>query len=140
MSAANKAVARRVLEALSEGDVDAAAQLLTPDYEWHGPGAEVYGPDGWKQLASMYLQAFPDLSFTLEEQIAEGDKVVTRYTARGTHRGELAGVAASGRFVAVPCLVIDTIIDGKIADSFEVFDQLGMFAAIGAYPALPESV
>lgn len=140
MSAENKAVARRVLEAMSEGNVDAAAALLSPDYVWHGPGAEVHGPDGWKQLASMYLQAFPDLSFALDEQIAEGDKVVTRYTAYGTHRGELAGVAASGRHVAVPCLVIDTIVNGKIVDSFEVFDQLGMFAAIGAYPALPEAV
>jgi predicted ester cyclase len=140
MSAANKAVARRVLEAMSEGNVDDAARLLAPDYVWHGPGAEVHGPDGWKQLASIYLQAFPDLSFTLEDQIAEGDKVVTRYTARGTHRGELSGVAASGRPVAVPCLVIDTIVDGQIVDSFEVFDQLGMFAAIGTFPALPESV
>ena len=140
MSAANKAVARLVLEEMSEGNIDAAAQLLAPDYVWHGPGAEVHGPEGWKKLASMYLHAFPDLAFRLEEQIAEGDKVVTRYTAFGTHRGELAGVAASGRHVAVPCLVIDTIIDGKIVDSFELFDQLGMFAVIGAYPALPEPV
>ena len=88
----------------------------------------------------MYKSAFPDAVCTVDDQIAEGDTVATRFTARGTHRGELAGVAASGRHVTVPCLTIDRIVNGKIVEEFEVFDQLGMFQAIGTLPALPASV
>jgi steroid delta-isomerase-like uncharacterized protein len=140
MSAENKAIVRRVIDSIATGNVDEAARSIAPDYVWHGPGVEVRGLDGWKQVVTSYLTAFPDLSFTIEDQIAEGDKVATRYTAHGTHRGELAGVAASGRVVAVPCLAVDRIVDGKVVETFEVFDQLGMFAAIGTLPALPESV
>ena len=140
MSAENKAIVRRVIDSIATGNVDEAARSMSPDFVWHGPGAEVRGPEAWKQVVTSYLTAFPDLSFTIEDQIAEGDKVATRYTAHGTHRGELAGVAASGRVVAVPCLAVDRIVDGKVVETFEVFDQLGMFAAIGTLPALPESV
>jgi predicted ester cyclase len=76
---------------------------------------------------------------TVDEQIAEGDKVVTRFTARGTHRAPLAGVAASGRFVTVPCMSIDRIVGGQIVETFELFDQLGMFQSIGTLPALSAS-
>jgi len=140
MSAENKAIVRRVLDSITNGNVDEGARCMAPNFIWHGPGAEVRGPEGWKQLVASYLTAFPDLSFTIEDQIAEGDRVATRYTAHGTHRGELAGVAASGRVVAVPCHNVDRIVDGKVVETFEVFDQLGMFAAIGTLPALPESV
>ena len=140
MSAENKAIVRYVLDSITQGNVDEAARSIAPDFVWHGPGAEVRGPEGWKQLVASYLTAFPDLSFTIEDQIAEGDRVATRFTAHGTHRGELGGVAASGRVVAVPCLLMERIVDGKLVESFEVFDQLGMFAAIGTLPALPESV
>jgi predicted ester cyclase len=140
MSAENKAVVRRVLEGLNHRNLDDAASVLAPDYVWHGPGPDVHGPAGWKQLAAMYLSAFPDLVMTIDDQIAEGDRVATRYTARGTHRGELAGVAASGRYVTVPCLSIERVVDGKVVESFEVFDQLGMFATIGTLPALSTAV
>jgi len=91
-------------------------------------------------MAGMDKSAFPDAVCTVDDQIAEGDKVATRFTARGTHRGELSGVAASGRRVTVPCLILDRIVDGKIVEEFEVFDQLGMFQAIGTLPARPASV
>ena len=140
MSAENKAIVRHVLDSITQGNVDEAARSIAPDFVWHGPGAEVRGPEGWKQLVASYLTAFPDLSFTIEDQIAEGDRVATRYTARGTHQGDLAGVAASGRPVIVPCQQLDRIVDGQLVESFEIFDQFGMFAAIGTMPALPESV
>lgn len=140
MSAENKAVIRRVLEAFNQGNLDEAAAYFAPEYVFHGPGFEVRGAEGWKQVAAMYRSAFPDVVCTIDDQIAEGDQVATRFTARGTHRGELSGVAASGRAIAVPCVVLERIVDGKIVEAFEVFDQLGMFQAIGTLPALPASV
>ena len=140
MSAENKAVVRRVLDAFNQGNLDEGAKYFAAGYVWHGPGLEVHGPEGWKQVAGMYKSAFPDAVCTVDDQIAEGDTVATRFTARGTHRGELAGVAASGRHVTVACIIIDRIVQGKIVEEFEVFDQLGMFQAIGTLPALPASV
>ena len=134
MSAENKAVVRRLIEAFNQGKLDEAASLVASDYVWHGPGAEAHGPEGWKQVAAMYRNAFPDVVCTIDDQIAECDKVATRFTARGTHRGELGGVAASGRFVTVPCLVLTRIVNGRIVEDFEVFDQLGMFQTIGTVP------
>jgi len=91
-------------------------------------------------MAAMYRSAFPDVVLTIEDQIAEGDKVATRFTARGTHRGELAGVAASGRRVTVAGVTVSRIVNGRVVEDFDVFDQLGMFQTIGKMPALPASV
>ena len=139
MSAETKAVARLLIDIFNRGTLNDADGLLSSNYVYRGPGGDVHGAAGWKQLARMYRTAFPDVIMTIDEQIAEGDKVVTRFTARGTHRGELAGVAASGRLVTVPCLTIDRIVGGQIVETFELFDQLGMFQAIGTLPALSAS-
>jgi len=139
MSADPKAVARLLIDIFNRGTLNDADTVLASNYTYRGPGGDVHGAAGWKQLAQMYRTAFPDVVMTVDEQIAEGDKVVTRFTARGTHRGPLAGVAPSGRFVTVPCLTIDRIVGGRIVESFELFDQLGMFQAIGTLPALSTS-
>ena len=97
MSAENKAVIQRVFEAFNQGNLDEAAAYFAPEYAFHGPGFEVRGPEGWKQVTAMYRSAFPDVVCTIDDQIAEGDQVATRFTARGTHRGELSGVAARGQ-------------------------------------------
>lgn len=140
MSAENKAVSRRLVEAFNRRNLDECAALLAPDYVWHGPGMEAKGPEGWKQVAEMYINAFPDVVLTIDDLIAEGDRVVVRWTARGTHRGELAGVAASGRSVTVPGIIISRVINGRIVEDHEIFDNLGMFQQIGTLPALPASV
>ncbi len=101
---------------------------------------EVQGPEGWKQVAGMYLNAFPDVILTIDDLIAEGDKVVVRWTARGTDRGELAGVAPSGRPVTVPGIIISRVLNGRIVENHEIFDNLGMFQQIGTLPALTASV
>lgn len=139
MSADPKAVARLLIDIFNRGTLDDADGVLASNYTYRGPGGDVHGAAGWKQLAQMYRDAFPDVVMAIDEQIAEGDRVVTRFTARGTHRGALAGVAPSGRFVSVPCIAIDRIVDGRIVESFELFDQLGMFQAIGTLPAVTES-
>lgn len=92
----NKALTRRVSEELysSRGNPDAAGEIYAPDFVAHNPNSpeEIHGPEGVKQLASAFRSAFPDMQSTVEDQIAEGDKVVTRYTFSGTHQGELMGI------------------------------------------------
>ena len=91
----NKAVSRRVAEEIfNEGNLDLADELYAPDYVLHDPSLpeDLHGPEALKQYAAMNLGAFPDARVTVEDQIAEGDMVVTRWTATGTHTGELLGI------------------------------------------------
>jgi len=94
----NKAIARRFLEEVfGQGKLAVADEIVAPDHVDHGPGAlpgVPHGPEGSKMLVTGYRNAFPDIHFTIDEQIAEGDKVVTRWTGHGTHKGELAGIPA----------------------------------------------
>src|SRR5687768_11683939 len=99
MSEENKVIARAVYEAWESGDLDRLDDLVAADSVDHDPynphGSE--GLEGFKKTITMYREAFPDTQFTIEDQIAEGDKVVTRWTATGTHEGELMGAAPSGK-------------------------------------------
>jgi steroid delta-isomerase-like uncharacterized protein len=137
----NKALVRRMLEeGFNEGNLDLADELYAPDYVYHEPGTPELppGPEGVKQLMGMYKTAFPDAHITVEDVICEGDKVVARFTARGTHLGELAGIAASGNQVEVAGISVNRIENGRIAEEWECFDALGMMQQIGAIPA-PEA-
>jgi len=80
----------------------------------------------------MYRTVFPDLQAPAEGQVAEGDLVVTRWTARGTHRGELLGIPASGKRAAVPGVIIDRLAGGKIAEEWAYYDALVMLQQLGA--------
>jgi len=139
MSVENKAVVRRWFEAFNRGDLNAGAQLLDEGHVLHAPGADARGPEGWKQFAAMYRMAFPDCELLIEDLLADGDRVVTRFTARGTHRGVLAGIQPTGRQVTVPCIMISQVSNGKVVESWETFDQLGMFQALGTIPAVAAS-
>ncbi len=136
MSAENQALVRRFFDAVNQGDLEAGMKCLSADYVWHGPGFEARGPEGWRQLVTMFRSAFPDVTLNIEDQFSDGEKVATRHTARGTHRGEYAGVPASGRAITVPCLNIERVVDGRIVESWELFDNFGVFQAIGTFPAL----
>src|SRR5256885_9716019 len=105
MSAENKAVVRRLIEAFNDGRLDDGAALLAEGYVYRGPAGDMHGPQGWKQLAAMYRSAFPDVVLTIDQQIAESDTVATRFTARGHNRGELAWVARRGRSIPLHCLM-----------------------------------
>ena len=87
----------------------------------------------------MYRNAFPDLHFTIDEQIAEGDKVVTRWTAHGTNKGELLGMPATDKSTTVTGIAVDRIANGKIAESWGIFDQFGMMQQLGVIP-MPEAL
>ena len=133
MSEDNKAVARGVFEAWERGDLDALDGLVAGDavdHDAYNPFREE-GLEGLKKLVQMYVGAFPDTSFAIEQQVAEGDLVATRWTATGTHQGELMGNPASGRSVKITGTAIDRIQDGKVVESWGNWDTLGMFQQLG---------
>ncbi len=139
MSEENRAIVRREMEEIfGQGNLDAADEVYATDYVGHEPTTPegIRGLEEAKQFASMYRSAFPDLRLTLEDQIAEGDKVVTRWTARGTHQGELLGIAPTGQQVRITGITISRIADGKIAEDWTNFDALGMMQQIGVIPSL----
>jgi steroid delta-isomerase-like uncharacterized protein len=137
MSEENKALVRRSFEEVfNEGNLDAVEEIFAPDYVLHDPTSpeEIRGTEGISQYVSMYRTAFPDLQQTIEEQIAEGEKVATRLTGRGTHQGELMGISPTGNRVEAPGIVINRISGGKIAESWANYDAMGMMQQIGAIP------
>ena len=132
----NKAIARRGWEELwNKGNLAIAAEHYAPDYVVHMPGtAKVRGPEAQTQQVLLYRTAFPDLHFTIEDQIAEGDKVVNRVTARGTHRGEFRGIPPTGKQMMVTGVTIDRIVGGKLQESWASWDFLGVLQQLGVVP------
>ena len=138
MSEQNKAIARRAIEEVfsAQGNLDVADELFAPNYVHHDPASpeDIRGPEGAKEFAGMYRTAFPDVQLSTQDQIAEGDKVVTRWIASGTHQGEFMGIAPSGNRVTVAGTSIERIVDGKIVETWDNYDALGMMQQIGATP------
>lgn len=133
----NKALVRQAIGRLwNEGCPEAVDEFLAPAFIDHQPTP---GPpqtlDDIKQELRMYRTAFPDLHITIEDQIAEGDRVVSRWTARATHRGPLWGVPATGRSVAVMGVFIDRLADGKIQEEWAHWDRLGLLQQLGVVKA-----
>ena len=104
----NKAAVRRMFdEAINQGDLSIADELLSSDYVYRSPGSpDLHGPDGFKDLISMYRSACPDLHLTIDELIADGETVVTRWTGHGTQLGEFMGIAPTGKHVTVAGVII----------------------------------
>lgn len=133
---ANKALVRRFLEAAdAAGALDPVMDLLAPDAVIHLPGFPPFDREGFRQFASVMWTAFPDLVHTFEEQIAVGDRVVNRFTVRGTHRGDFQGIPPTGRAIEYQGISIYHISDGKVAELWAVADFLGLMQQIGAIPA-----
>jgi steroid delta-isomerase-like uncharacterized protein len=136
MSEENKALARRELEEVfNKHNPDAVDEFYAPDYVNHNaPPGMPSGREGQKALAGMYLGAFPDLKVTSDFVLAEGDKVVMRWTGRGTHTGELMGIPATGKRIEMTGIGIRRIAGGKIVEEWVEFDQMGMMQQIGVVP------
>jgi steroid delta-isomerase-like uncharacterized protein len=142
MSDQNKTLVRRLYEEVANnGNYDAANALVHPDYIGHSssPETETVGVEGYKQFFKMLRSAFPDLRITIEEQVAEDDRVVTRWTARATHRGEFMGIPASGKHGAMTGINIERVVDGKVAECWSNSDDLGLLKQIGALPQPAEA-
>jgi steroid delta-isomerase-like uncharacterized protein len=142
MSTENKALVRRAFEAgWNTGNLDLFDETTAPEYVLHDPSVpeDVRGVEGVKRFASMYLQAFPDLRFTIEDQLAEGDKVVTRWTSSATHQGELMGIPATGNQTGVSGITISRVSEGKLVEDWNNWDTLGLMRQLGVIPEPGES-
>ena len=132
----NKAVVRRFVEEFwNAGNMAVADELMAVDAEIHMPTGEVVDLDGLKGFAGAFRESFPDWSSTFEELVAEGDKVAERWTGRGTHQGELQGIAPTDRRVEVPGSVFYRIVDGKIAEFRGQLDMMGLMQQLDATAA-----
>jgi steroid delta-isomerase-like uncharacterized protein len=135
MSEENKALARRSWELVSQRNPDAIEGVYTADSVLHEPDQDLQGVEEAKQYLSMYLSAFPDLNVTVEDVIAEGDQVVTRWTLRGTHQGEIEEFGPpTGRQIELEGITIHRIAGGKIVEEWERYDNLSVMQQLGLVP------
>jgi steroid delta-isomerase-like uncharacterized protein len=131
----NKALVRRLYtEVMGKGNMTVADELLSPEYVEHLP-VPTPGREGLKQLVLMVLSAFPDIHPTVEDAVAEGDRVAVRIVARGTHQQAFMGVPPSGKAVEWREMHIYRVVGGKIVEHWGEIDQFGLLQQIGALPS-----
>jgi steroid delta-isomerase-like uncharacterized protein len=138
MSDENKALVRRWFEELFNAqNLDVAEEITAQDSVSHDPLLTDLpsGPEADKHIVNLYHGAFPDAQITVEDQISEGDKVLTRWTGRGTHQGEFMGVAPSGNRVEIAGMTVNRVSEDKIEETWTLYDALGMMQQIGAIPS-----
>jgi steroid delta-isomerase-like uncharacterized protein len=132
----NKALVRRVFEeSINKHNLNVFDELLAPNYVNHNMPTPAPGPEGLKQVVSMFLTAFPDFHVTLEDVIAEGDKVASRGVWRGTHQGNFMGIPATGKSIAVSYSDIWRIENGRAVENWVQMDMLGLMQQLGVAPA-----
>ena len=128
----NKALARRYPEEVyNQGKLDVLDEIFDKNIVAHW-GVEMEGLQAIKEYISMNTNAFPDVKITIEDQIAEGDKVVMRHFFNATHKGEFKGIAPTGKSITVTGILIFKIANGKIIESWAQNDALGWMQQIGA--------
>ncbi len=143
MSEENRTAARRVIEeGFNQGRLEVIDELVGRDFVGHDPvdPEDTHGVDGIKARIETYRAAFPDLRISLEEIVAEDDIVATRWIARGTHEGELMGMAATGRTTESHGMTIDRFEGGKLVESWDNWNALGLMQQIGALPEAEPAV
>jgi predicted ester cyclase len=132
----NKALFRRWCEVISQNRLDRVEEIIAPDEVDHAlPPGIPSGLEGVKQLFTLLHTAFPDLQIEIEDLIAEGDEVVGRVTARGTHEGEFMGIAPTGKPVSFNAIDVVRIARGKIVERWSQADNLALLQQLGAVPA-----
>ena len=135
MNTANTAIGRRAFECWNKRDFSVIAELLS-DCIYHSPTTGEIRGEAYRKLFASMLNAFPDGRFTVVDEVAEDDKVVTRWSFTGTHKGELMGIAPTGKQVAMTGISIIRIVDGKIVEAWEEWDSLGMMQQLGVVPSV----
>lgn len=136
----NKALVRRWYQEFCQAyNLDFLDEVYAPDWVGHFPrSGELHGAEGHKPVGRMFQVAFPDAQYSLEDLVAEGDLVVSRYTMRATHNGTMLGVPATGKQVAVSGINIHRIVDGRFVEQWVQFDALGLLQQLGIFP-IPQS-
>jgi steroid delta-isomerase-like uncharacterized protein len=132
----NKTLVRHFVEEVqSAGNIDAIDELCSPEFVNHSaPPGVPSNCEGVKQLTAMFRQAFPDSYFTVEDMIAEGEKVATRKTFHGTHQGTFMGIPPTGQQVSIGLIDVVRVADGKVVEHWSMGDNLGMMQQLGVIP------
>ena len=139
MSEGNKFVFRRSFEELrNKGNLSLADELFDPNYAHHDPSTPDVGrgPEGEKKRVALYRTAFPDLRLTIEDVIAEGQTVMARWSCRGTHKGDLSGIAPTGKQITILGVSIARFTNGKMVEGWVNWDALGLMQQLGVVPEL----
>jgi steroid delta-isomerase-like uncharacterized protein len=133
----NKALIRRFVdEVQSGGNIDLVDEICSPEFVNHSAPPRIPADrEGIKIVTAMFRRAFPDSYFTVEDMVAEGDKVATRKTFHGTHGGEFMGIPPSGRSVSMGLIDIVRISDGRVVEHWSMGDTLGMMQQLGVIPS-----
>ena len=132
----NKALVRRFVDVVQSGDnIDLIDEICSPEFVNHSvpPGLPA-DREGIKIVTNMFRGAFPDSYFTVEDMIAEGDKVATRKSFHGTHRGDFMGISPTGQRVSIELIDIVRIVDEKVVEHWSMGDNLGMMQQLGVIP------
>ena len=120
------------VEGLNRGDVSVADAAFAPDCVVHITGVPTpLRSNHWKEFVAGMLNAFPDLHFTMEDQLIQGDRVAFRWRATGTHQGPLGAAPPTGKTIAVDGLIVDRLVEGKVQERWEQFDQALMLQQLG---------
>jgi steroid delta-isomerase-like uncharacterized protein len=131
----SKTLVRSAFEDIwDNGELARVDELFSSSFVRHGPTSlegDISGREGFKQLVTMYRTAFPDLKVPIEQQVMEGNLVVTRWSGRGTHGGDLKGIAPTGRSINVQGVIIDRVENGQIQEEWAVYDSLGLMQQVG---------
>ena len=142
MTEDNKRLARRVVEELfSNGRLELVDELFADDWVGHDVAMPEpsRGRDGVRLVTQGYRGAFPDLKLTVDDQIAEGDRVCSRWTARGTHEGEFFGIAPTGRKIQFETVDVMRVRDGKITEHWGVANLFSLMQQLGALAGTPNA-
>jgi predicted ester cyclase len=130
----NKAVVRRFYETTGAGDLSIIDELLAQDVVIHGSFGDHQGRDNIKQIMAGQRSTFPDWHVTVDDQIAEGDRVVSRLTVGGTHEGVMMGIEPTGKVVEFNTMFIDRLVDGVIVEGWHSPDYYSLFRQLGVFP------
>jgi steroid delta-isomerase-like uncharacterized protein len=133
---ANRKFMQRFVQFINTADPKLASELVSPKASFSVPGRPdpLSGPAGYMEIINMMRAGFPDIQWTLEETIAEGNNIVARYTMRGTHKGTFMGVPPTGKKIVVQALNIYRFSDGQILEELGQPDLLGLLQQIGGLP------
>jgi predicted ester cyclase len=132
-----KQIVRQIFEEPWKGNLDVIDKYVAPGYIGHDPSEPdaIRGPEGFRAFVQKYLTGFPDGRIIVDDQILEGDSVATRWTGRGTHTGEIAGIAPTGKQVTISGLTISRLEGGMVIEDWTTWNTLGMLVQLGAVPA-----
>jgi steroid delta-isomerase-like uncharacterized protein len=133
VEAQNKAIANRAWEAWSKGDFEALKEVLAPEYVYYIPSGSTKSLSRGEsiEMGKRMHNGFPDVTFSIEEMFAVGDRVIVRYIMRGTHQGEAEGIPATGNKIEFSGIMIHRIENGKLVEDREELDNLGYYQQLG---------